>query len=448
MDDPPFYRDDLQTTYDGHLATGKEPAEALKLTKEKYELKKIEVTPTGEVRSPGVVDNPDPPTGSTPPPKKEEPPEEPSGEEEPEPGSQMGSEDPSGGAPPPPKKEEADEEAPRLTLLEARAVLEGETTGERRLRRHTDARGRERAEVYERFQRLVNMRPVEIRSHLRSPELAAVLERYRRRSRASKTEGIRLGQKMAGHIMQLKNTPVEGWDEQMWERCHRVNKYIEGLRRTPAPVLDEQGQPTRKLLTLRTWGHNPLQEAVLDEAAVIVQQRTVVEKDWICPHCNERIGERGHLFYGGKDGEKFVAHDEVEEPTYYHRQCGGVLELPESAEESVAQVNRLIDATATQGPVLICEYVPGRGPKFDTLKKNKVELEPGERQQVMDRGATWNHGHIIKKGSPERHPSPAVWKSIVDGVTWFVTNTHRAYNVTKTLVGAIGRYHAFIKSTA
>ena len=80
-------------------------------------------------------------------------------------------------------------------------------------------------------------------------------------------------------------------------------------------------------------------------------------------------------------------------------------------------------------------------PKMDTLKKNKVSLTDEERDLVMERDAVWHHG---KDGAP----SPAVWKSQVGDQTWYVTNTHRAYQAKKTLKGAIKVYHDFIKGTA
>ena len=88
-------------------------------------------------------------------------------------------------------------------------------------------------------------------------------------------------------------------------------------------------------------------------------------------------------------------------------------------------------------------YVAGRGPKFDVLKKHKVALTPEERALVMARKATWHHGPPDGNG-----PCAAVWKSIVNGKTWYVTHTHRAYNVTPTLKGTIKRFHDFIKGTA
>ncbi len=86
-------------------------------------------------------------------------------------------------------------------------------------------------------------------------------------------------------------------------------------------------------------------------------------------------------------------------------------------------------------------YEGKKGPMWKTLEKNKVKLSDDERAEVMRRKAVWHHG-------PQGEASPAVWKAVIKGVAWFVTNTHRAFNVRPTLAGAISRYHKFIKSTA
>lgn len=80
-----------------------------------------------------------------------------------------------------------------------------------------------------------------------------------------------------------------------------------------------------------------------------------------------------------------------------------------------------------------------KGPDFKTLKKNKVALSQEERDEVMKADAVW---HFSK------NPSPAVWKSEINNKTYYVTNTHRAFNVTSTLKGTIDRYHKFIKGTS
>lgn len=80
------------------------------------------------------------------------------------------------------------------------------------------------------------------------------------------------------------------------------------------------------------------------------------------------------------------------------------------------------------------------GPKMDTLKKNKKPLTDEERKKVMDAGAVWHHG-------PNGEETPAVWKSEVKGKTWYVCDTHRAYQCKDTLEKAIKSYD-FIETTA
>lgn len=80
-------------------------------------------------------------------------------------------------------------------------------------------------------------------------------------------------------------------------------------------------------------------------------------------------------------------------------------------------------------------------PRMPTLKKNRRQLDPEERDLVMQRKAVWHHG----AGGKE---SPAVWKALVNGKTWYVTNTHRAYQARPTLKATIAAFHNFIKSTA
>jgi hypothetical protein len=81
-----------------------------------------------------------------------------------------------------------------------------------------------------------------------------------------------------------------------------------------------------------------------------------------------------------------------------------------------------------------------RCPKQDKLKKNEVPLTDDERKQVMAAGATWHHG-------PGGAPSPAVWKSEIDGEIYYICQTHRATQCSKTIKAAIRSYD-FIKTTA
>ncbi|MDD3906544.1 MAG: hypothetical protein PHS46_08510 [Candidatus Omnitrophica bacterium] len=102
----------------------------------------------------------------------------------------------------------------------------------------------------------------------------------------------------------------------------------------------------------------------------------------------------------------------------------------------------------TSGVIELVEFIVGEDlhksmSNFQRLMRHKVPLEPEERAEVMRKGAIW---HLGKNGAP----SPAVWKSVNPdtGEITYVCHTHRAYNTAKTLKGAIGRFHRFIKSTA
>lgn len=83
-------------------------------------------------------------------------------------------------------------------------------------------------------------------------------------------------------------------------------------------------------------------------------------------------------------------------------------------------------------------YKEAKMSTFEKLQKNKQQLTPEERGEVLKRKAVWSGNNS------------AVWKSVDPdtGKTTFVTHTHRAYNTAPTLKGAIGKFHGFIKSTA
>lgn len=100
----------------------------------------------------------------------------------------------------------------------------------------------------------------------------------------------------------------------------------------------------------------------------------------------------------------------------------------------MASASLIVDALLES----LCE---SRGPQFDTLKKNKKPLTPEERKQVMDAGAVWH------MSSDQGKATPAVWKSVVKGKTWFSCHTHRCYQVRPTLKGAIKAFE-FVKTTS
>jgi hypothetical protein len=101
---------------------------------------------------------------------------------------------------------------------------------------------------------------------------------------------------------------------------------------------------------------------------------------------------------------------------------------------------------AVKGSIYEPEYrekfnVQEAGPRMNTLKKNRKSLTDEERALVMKRGAVWD------RDAGKGKASPAVWKSVVNGKTYYVCNTHRAAQVKPTLKAAI-RAFKYIKTTA
>lgn len=109
---------------------------------------------------------------------------------------------------------------------------------------------------------------------------------------------------------------------------------------------------------------------------------------------------------------------------------------PKMTEEEVL-INEVLDKIL---PLPLHEGLIMEAPKQERLKKGRRALTDNERSQVMKAGAVWHHG-------PNGEETPAVWKSVVDGKTWFCCNTHRAIQIKPTLKDAIKAFE-FIKTTA
>ena len=78
---------------------------------------------------------------------------------------------------------------------------------------------------------------------------------------------------------------------------------------------------------------------------------------------------------------------------------------------------------------------------YKFMKKNKMKLEPEEREEAMKADACWHHG-------PGGTKSCAIWKTKTkSGQTKYCCNTHRAAAIKDTLKAAIKAFD-FIKTTS
>lgn len=188
-----------------------------------------------------------------------------------------------------------------------------------------------------------------------------------------------------------------------------VNRLLEDEEVDPASYL--AGLPEREV---------GLKSAVKPGDGVTAPLRVVLHRathdtsQWVTHEENMQTGGHHSGHYCGRDYAKAVAD--------YKERCVRLGVSPEPEQETLESL------------------AEAKSPKMKALKDNRVELEPSERKEVMRRKAVWHHG----SGGKE---SPAVWKSVVRGKTYYVCNTHRAAAVKPTLKGAI-RAFDFIKTTS
>ena len=117
-----------------------------------------------------------------------------------------------------------------------------------------------RQELYARWRQLVNMSAKSLDSWLdRQLELAKKDPKKHpgmKQSVAAKM-GISTGRQSAKWIMKMKQTPVKDWTPEMWRWAGKQVSFISRMKGNAGALYDENGQPTRKLLSLKVWGHNP-----------------------------------------------------------------------------------------------------------------------------------------------------------------------------------------------
>lgn len=125
-------------------------------------------------------------------------------------------------------------------------------------------------EKYKKWKELVNMTPSELQKFLDSEDgKVAGLSR----EEASK-EGIRRGRDSAKAILRMKSKKVDDWNVSDWDWCHRQISFISRMSANKGPLRDKDGNPTRLLLSLKVWGHNPerLNESLYENSSRLLEK--------------------------------------------------------------------------------------------------------------------------------------------------------------------------------
>lgn len=112
--------------------------------------------------------------------------------------------------------------------------------------------------VWKDWRRLVNMNASELRRFMDSPDG----KRAGLSASEARAQGIDSGRESARWILKMQpigrsySSAVANWTPTMWRWSRKQVSFIKRMRGNKG-ALYRDGEPTRKLLSLKTWGHDP-----------------------------------------------------------------------------------------------------------------------------------------------------------------------------------------------
>jgi hypothetical protein len=124
----------------------------------------------------------------------------------------------------------------------------------------SDAEKKKRQELYARWRELINMSPESLKKFKESQTEKGREDPKKypglKPREASKMK-ISSGVQSANWIIKMKSTPVKDWTPEMWRWAGKQVSFVSRMKGNDGPLYDEKGEPTRKLLSLKIWGHDP-----------------------------------------------------------------------------------------------------------------------------------------------------------------------------------------------
>jgi len=109
----------------------------------------------------------------------------------------------------------------------------------------------QRLRLLSEWRELINVTPTELEGFLANYGIVAGLSRSEAAS-----QGIRSGRDSARAILRMQAKPVERWSTRDWDWAQRQVSFIKRMRGNVGPLWADDG-PSRKLLSLILWGHDP-----------------------------------------------------------------------------------------------------------------------------------------------------------------------------------------------
>lgn len=123
-----------------------------------------------------------------------------------------------------------------------------------------DKEEEKRKDLYARWKKLINMSASEVEAFKQSQTKKGnekASEYPGLKPQEARKLGISSGVQSAEWIIKMKRTPVAEWTPQMWKWAAKQVSFVSRMSGNDGPLMKD-GKPTRKLLSLKIWGHNPL----------------------------------------------------------------------------------------------------------------------------------------------------------------------------------------------
>jgi RimK family alpha-L-glutamate ligase len=131
-----------------------------------------------------------------------------------------------------------------------------DTPGQNKLAEEMD--DEEKDSIYKEWSKLVNMGAKELQNFIDSQGgKEAGLSRKEAGKAGTGGGKITSGRDSARAIVRMLGKKKDDWQAADWKWANKQISFISRMKGAKGPLRDDKGEPTRKLLALKIWGHNP-----------------------------------------------------------------------------------------------------------------------------------------------------------------------------------------------
>ena len=127
-------------------------------------------------------------------------------------------------------------------------------------------------QIYRKWKKLINMSANEIQKFLDSDNgKKAGLSRKEAKTAGASGNKITSGRDSARAIIRMLKKGFDNWDGNDFRWAKKQISFIARAKGGRGPLYDEKGRPTRKLLSLLVWGHDPRKKSLNEEIEICLE---------------------------------------------------------------------------------------------------------------------------------------------------------------------------------